>query len=224
MSLKDNSQHKILSIRISTDGFYFSTHLCNVRKEFINTDHFMQLRTELENFLKQQTDVESLEVDFETPKFALFPPDYASAEADFAQLFEVSADEKILQCVLPQNILMLFAVNEQMWSYFLSHFKNIKFRHSLTSVFEKIDAVAEPKKLYLDVYSDKLYAVISENGKVIFANSFAYDSDEMFVYQVANIFVQFSLNQQEMEVNYTDFDIAKAKKKLLQKYVKRLIF
>ena len=224
LNTTDKNCSKILSIRISTDGFYFSTSSYTVHKAFVAGDAFAQLKTELENFLRHQTGFDVLQVAFETPKFSLFPSGFDGAEKAFSKMFAIADGECLLRQFLPEfDAISLFAADADLCTYFRSRFPSVSFRHSLTDTFDRVLSVSDQsRRLFLDVYAHTVYAVVADGRRLVLANAFAFDSDEMFVYQVANLFAQFDLNQQETEVFYSDFDMAKRKLKLLQKYIRNV--
>ncbi|MDD6357604.1 MAG: DUF3822 family protein [Bacteroidales bacterium] len=219
-----NMPNKILSIRISTDGFYFSTQSYTVRKEFLHERSYARLKMEFENFLRHQTDFDVLEVAFESSKFSFFPNAYANAEPDFRKLFDVADNECVMrQYVEGTDMFMLYTADADLCEYFRTKSERVSFCHTLTPLLLQLPEDGAARRLYLDVYSRRVYALVAENSGLLFANSFLCDSDEQFLYAIADIFTQFSLNQQETAVFYTDFDRAKAKKALLQKYIKNVV-
>jgi hypothetical protein len=102
-----------------------------------------------------------------------------------------------------EEIVNVYIPYANITNYFFDKYGEFEYRHSLSVLIEsllKLPKGTNSPKLYLHVQLNTYELVIIENGKLIFANSFEYDTKEDFLYHLLFTAEQLNLDPQELEL------------------------
>ncbi len=212
---KETNHYKKLSIQVSLNGLSF----CILHKDTISYFKKVNFKKQLDpiKILKRIEDIyeqeemlnqEVTEVNliFNNALFSLVPKklfdeDQAASYLKFNT--RILKTDFIAFDNLKDEMVNVYIPYTNIINYFFDRYGEFEYRHGLSilidSLLELPKETKEPK-VYLHALFGHYELVIIENGKLIFANSFEYDTKEDFLYYILFTAEQLNLDPNKFEL------------------------
>ena len=238
----NNIHNKKLSIQVSLNGLSFCTlnkkdnKICYFKKvnfekqlDPIKVLGKIELLYEKEEQLNQPVD--EVVLLFNNAFFSLVPEnlfdeDNAASylkfntrilKTDFIAFDKVSLD-----------IINVYIPYANITNYFFDKYGEFEYRHSLSVLIESFLALhkeSSTTQAYLYAYKNSYNLVIIENEKLLFANSFEYDTKEDFLYYLLFTAEQLKLDPEKFElILLGEINKDSAEYKMTWDYIKNISF
>ncbi|TBW29368.1 DUF3822 family protein [Gramella sp. KN1008] len=239
---KENTSYKKLSIQVSLNGLSFCI-LDQTEKKIIYYKKIdfekqldpvkllaqIELTYEKEEVLN--TAVDEVILLYSNSLFCLVPEhlfdenkasDYLKFNTKILKTDFIAFDH------LKQGIVNVYIPYTNITNYFFDKYGEFEYMHSLSVLIESLLAVEtkdERTKVYLHSHLSSYELVILENGKLIFANSFEYETKEDFLYYLLFTAEQLNLDPNDFELVLLG-DISKESKeyKMAWDYIRNISF
>ena len=239
---KEKNLNKKLSIQVSLNGLSFC--ILNQQKNriiyFKRLDFERQLDPvrllseieliyEREEELKQPVDQVILL--FNNALFSLVPEDMFDEDnaSDYLKFnTKILKTDFIAFDGLKQNIINVYIPYANITNYFFDKYGEFEYRHSLSVLIDSLLSLPPDKettKVYLHSHLSSYELVVIENGKLVLANSFEYETKEDFLYYILFTAEQLKLDPLNIDLILLG-DITKDSEeyKMAWNYVKNISF
>ena len=239
---KEKKQYKKLSIQVSLNGLSF----CILEKDSNTISYFRKVNfkkqldpikvlSKIESIYEQDEsldqEIDDVNLVFSNALFSLVPeklfnPDHVAGYLKFNT--RILKTDFIAFDNLRDEIVNIYIPYANIINYFFDKYGEFEYRHGLSVL---IDSLLElPKettgpKAYLHAHLHNYELVIIENGKLIFANSFEYDTKEDFLYYLLFTAEQLKLDPGRFELILLG-DIKKESEeyKMIWDYIRNISF
>ncbi|GAA4324560.1 DUF3822 family protein [Pontixanthobacter gangjinensis] len=238
---KENS-YKKMSIQVSLNGLSFcilnqdENEICYFKKiDFDKQLDPIKLLAKIELTYEQEDElnqpVNEVTVIYNNSLFSLVPAELFDEEQAASYL-------KFNTRILKTDFIAFDQINEEMVNvyipytnisnYFFDKYGEFEYRHSLSVLIDsllKFPKETSGPKLYLHAHRNSYELVIIENAKLIFANSFEFDTKEDFLYYLLFTAEQLNLNPEKFElVLMGDISRDSEEYKMAWDYIKNITF
>ncbi|MBT8319952.1 MAG: DUF3822 family protein [Gramella sp.] len=238
----EKKQDKKLSIQVSLNGLSFcildrvNNEICYFKKiDFEKQLDPVKVLSRIESVYEQEDQlnqpIDEVVLLFNNALFSLVPDDLFDEENAASYL-------KFNTRILKTDFIAFDKINEDtvniyipftnIINYFFDKYGEFEYRHSLSLLIESL--LSLPKtlngpKMYLHAQQQNYELVIIDNGKLIFANSFEYETKEDFLYYILFTAEQLSLDTEKFELILLG-DISKdsGEYKISWDYIKNISF
>ncbi len=106
--------------------------------------------------------------------------------------------------VIAEEIVNIYIPYANITNYFFDKYGEFEYRHSLSVLIESIlkhsEKDEETLKVYLHSHQSSYELIVVKSGKLIFANSFEYETKEDFLYYILFTAEQLNLDPETMEL------------------------
>ncbi len=214
---KKKNTHKKLSIQVSLNGLSFCIldqnensvvfyRKINFGKQLDPIKILSQIELEYENQKELNQQVDEVILLFSNPLFSLVP----------SELFDESNASSYLKFntkILKTDFIAFDSIQEEMvnvyipyaniTNYFFDRYGEFEYRHSLSVLIDtllKKEQQHSGLKMYLHTYHSNYDLVVIENGKLLLANSFEYETKEDFLYYILFTAEQLDLDPEKFEL------------------------
>lgn len=222
----------ILSIRFSTDGFYFSVdgtpyYIYKPNDLLSMTANFKQVLKDapcLENSFKH------VDVTIDSPRFTLMPLDYFEddqADAIYYHNLTRQDNETVRYNILPDsNIVVLFGIDSALYNMLEDKYHGVSFNaHVSTLIRDAMVAgkARQSKHMCCHVGEHAITLVATEGSSLLSANAYANKSLSDALYYILLSWKHLSFSQTEDELTLTgNADACKALKEQACKYIRNI--
>ncbi|QYA26265.1 DUF3822 family protein [Gramella sp. MT6] len=239
---KETNQYKKLSIQVSLNGLSFcilerDTNTISYFKKFDFKKQLdpIKVLSKIEEIYEQEEalnqKVDNVNLVFNNALFSLVPEKLFDDEQAASYLkfnTRILKTDFIAFDNLKDEIVNVYIPYTNIINYFFDRYGEFEYRHALSVL---IDSLLElPKetngpKVYLHTLFGHYELVIIENGKVIFANSFEYDTKEDFLYYLLFTAEQLNLDPNIFElVLIGEINKDSEEYKMVWDYIKNISF
>lgn len=228
-----------LSVRLSTDGFSFSTYTYDKKKDFFfhqfhvnpqrsmaaNVKEFLQ-RTEALKYQYREVNVLLYTTRYTPVPFELYDDD--QSEMLFYQNLPKQNNEVILCNILSKsNVAILFSIDKLTHQLLADHFPKARFFVSISPIIEylsirsherqenKKDAIAVVHPGYLDI-------LMFKHRQLILVNSFQASTADDKSYYLLNMWSQLALDQEKDNLYIYGDPQQKELTDFLKKYIRNI--
>jgi hypothetical protein len=232
-----------LSIQFSLDGFsfcvldtisnkdiYFSTYSF---EETLNSpeDLLKTIESIFKNDSNLQIEYDAVSVIHQNNLSTLVPTKYFN-EDDLATYLNYNIKTLKTDFIAFDNVNIIDAKNVyvpyvNINNYLFQNFGEFNYKHHSTVLVEKLlkTECSIDKTMYVNVFKNSFDIVVLENKKLIFSNSFSYDTKEDFIYYILFTSEQLQLNTDEFNL-YLTGEIKKSSEiyKITYNYIKNIFF
>lgn len=241
----ENTMHYQISIQFTLNGYSFCIFDTNSNKyialkqvTFLNKYHIDVFLDDFRKMLNSEElfykDYKSVRFCFINSKANLIPAgvfdkadllNYVQFNGNFAEGHEIHYNLQL------PDIYIIFSLPSYITTLLVNKFSNISFYHqALPFIDENLNYFYGSnlgfKNIFaIDCYSNFFDVLLSENGKLIFYNSFDYNTASDFIYLVINIFEQFKLANNSTIVSLSGAIGEKTKiVSFIRKYLQNVVF
>lgn len=206
----------ILSIRLSTDGFYFTVY--NPIRDTAIHSHRWEIAPELSfmaNLRQAYKELDFLSYTYKqvqvmvvTPRFTMLPAemfDERQTEQLFYYNYQPKENEVILADDLPRNgAVILFALDKSAHQFLKGQYRDVRFYSPVSVLAEQLTARsrlgADNRKMYVCLYPAFVVVYVYERGHLMLLNSFECDNTSDRVYYLLYVWKQLAMDQQHDEL------------------------
>jgi len=241
-TIKKNTNYKKLSIQVSLNGLsfcilnqqdhkiiYFKKIQFEKQLDPIKVLSKIELTYEQEESLNQPVDEVILL--FTSSLFTLVPNELFDEDNAASYL---KFNTKILKTdfiafdKINNEIVNIYIPYANIINYFFDKYGEFEYRHSLSVLIESLLGLENNNnkpQVYLHSHLNSYELVVIENGKLIFANSFEYETKEDFLYYLLFTAEQLNIDPHEFELIFIG-EISKESKeyKMAWNYIKNISF
>ncbi len=205
----DHSENYILSIRLTPDGFSFSIHnpLTNESPIFRNT--IFDLSVPYINSLKEVFfanhfllwNFKCVYILVVTPQFTLSPSIYFSDKHRSELIsfnFSQSKKKQLSDSFENNQIINIYNIDEEVYEFCIRSLINPVYVHHITpllTTFKKQNSVEKNSHMFVNLHSGLVDIICYSRGKLILANSFAYEHSHDLLYYILYAWRQLKFNQ-----------------------------
>ena len=214
---KETNTHKKLSIQVSLNGLSF----CILNQDANRIEYFkkisfekqldpikllskIELTYEQEKELNQSVDEISLV--FSNSLFSLVPSElfdenHAASYLKFNT--RILKTDFITFDQVTEDMVNVYIPYANITNYFFDKYGEFEYKHGLSILIEsllKLPTDTTGPKVYLHTHSNFYELVVIENGKLLFANCFEFDTKEDFLYYLLFTAEQLSLDPEKFEL------------------------
>jgi len=208
--------NKKMSIQVSLDGLSF----CILDKErqeieYLKSFDFekqldpikvlsrIELIIEEESILQQP--VQEASLFFTNTLFTLVPSNLFDEEQAVSFLkfnTKILKTDFIAHDEINNELVNVYIPYANIINYFFDMFGEFEYRHSLSILIDSLLKIksSEKPKVYLHTHLYHYELVVIQNSKLIFANSFEFDTKEDFIYYLLFTLEQLELDPKEVEL------------------------
>jgi len=218
----NNSKDCHLSIQLSLDGFSFC--IINIdAKEVIALKHFsfanasvnpvehlanVSMYFELEELLQQK--YQSINVTHVNDLSTLVPKPLFDSK-NLKQYIKYSSkiyknDYIVFDPIENHDIVSVYVPFVNVNNFFLDKFGSFEYKHSSTILIENLlntYKFSEHPHLFVNVYKNYMEVVAIANNKLLFYNSFKFETKEDFIYYILFTAEQLQLNREKLELIFS---------------------
>lgn len=214
---KDQNTHKKLSIQVSLNGLSFCIlnqkensivfyRKVNFGKQLDPIKILSQIELEYENQKELNQPVDEVTLLFSNQLFSLVPQELFE-ENNLSNYLKFNT--KILKTdfiafdTIQEEIVNVYIPYANITNYFFDRYGEFEYRHSLSVLIETLLKKEKDQKglrMYLYVYQQNYDLVVIENGKLLLANSFEFDTREDFLYYILFTAEQLDLDPDSLEL------------------------
>jgi hypothetical protein len=230
-----------LSIQFSLDGFSFCTSNSEEKLLFkqFNFNNSLNSAEELLNEIKNifntdsdlQTEFSKLEVIHQNNLSTLVPNIYFDENA-LSEYLKYNIKTLKTDFITFDDILELEAKNVyipyvNINNYLFQNFGEFEYQHHISVLVKKLLLVhsSKEKEMYVNVHKTTFDIIILEQKKLIFTNTFTYNSKEDFLYYLLFVAEQNQLEPATFKLNLLgDISIKTELYKITYKYIKNIVF
>ena len=112
-------------------------------------------------------------------------------------------------------------------NYLFQNFGEFDYKHHLTILIEKLINIqkSEEKEMYVNVSNNNFDIVVFQNKKLLFSNSFSFETNEDFIYYILFTAEQLQLNTEEFKLHFIgDIETNSGLYKIVHQYVRNISF
>ncbi len=231
-----------MSIQVSLNGLSFcildkeTNKICYLSKlNFEKQLDPVKVLSKIEEAYDKETelnqDIEEVAVVFNNPLFSLVPQELFDEENAAGYLkfnTRILKTDFIAFDNLRNETVNVYIPYANIINYFFDRYGEFEYRHSMSVLIESL--LTLPKKTsgpvaYLHVHHKYYELVIIENGKLIFANSFEYDTKEDFLYYLLFTAEQLNLDPEKFDLIFLgSINKESEEYKLTWNYIKNVSF
>ena len=239
---KENNTYKKLSIQVSLNGLSFCIldrdsnkitffKKINFEKQLDPVKLLSRIETVYEDQEQLSQEVDEVNLIFNNSLFSLVP----------AELFDEDRAAGYLKFntrILKTDFIAFDTINDDMVNvyipyaniinYFFDRYGEFEYRHSLSILIDsllKLPRDASGPKAYLHAHRNFYELVIIENGKLLFANSFEYDTKEDFLYYLLFTAEQLKLDTETFQlILLGDINKESEEYKMTWEYIRNISF
>ena len=238
-----NSKDTKLSIQFNLDGFSFCITNIHTNQTLYFSEYFFDKKQETpENLLKQieeifktdsnlQKDFSSVLVIHENNLFTLVPNQYFSDKnlSDYLNfnIKTLATDYIVFDDLEEINAKNVYIPYVNINNYLFQNFGEFVYKHHLTLLIEKLikKYQSEEKKVYVNVSKTSYDIIVIENKKLLFSNSFSYNSKEDFIYYILFTFEQLKLDAETIKLYFTGSIVLNSEiYKITYTYIRNVFF
>ena len=236
-----NNYH--LSLEISFSGLSAAVLDTARNKYILLENHFFQraysptlLISKIQQLLSDKEylskNYQSIAIGFYSEKFTFVPGELIEntlLENYLSLSNRITTDETIMSAAIkPFGSHCVFAMDKGLLLFLTHRFPNAKFVHSFNSLLESINSISGPqnkKNVLIHMQQGHFEMIVTENKKLIFANSFSYQTSEDFLYHTLFVLEQLQLNTETTELMLTgEVEKNSAIYSILKKYINSIHF
>ncbi len=239
---KDKNPIKKLSIQVSLNGLSFCILNQDTREiSFFKKVTFdkqldpVKILDRIEAIYEQETELQEsmheVVLLFNNPLFSLVPNDLFTEDNAASYLkfnTRILKTDFIAFDKLERDIVIVYIPYTNIINYFFDKYGEFEYKHSLSVLIESLLAQPGNSKgptVYLHTHSNNYQIVVIENGKLLFANSFEYDTKEDFLYYLLFTAEQLNLDPQVFDlILLGDIDQDSPEYKLAWEYIRNISF
>ena len=235
-------QNKKLSIQVSLNGLSFcilnrvTNEICYFKKiDFEKQLDPTKVLSRIESFYEQEKQldqtVDEVVLLFNNALFSLVPVDLFDEENAASYL-------KFNTRILKTDFIAFDRINEDfvnvyipytnIINFFFDKYGEFEYRHSLSVLIESLLSLprtSDGPKMFLHAQQQIFELVVIENGKLIFANSFEYETKEDFLYYLLFTAEQLHLDTEKFElILLGDINKDSEEYKISWDYIKNISF
>ncbi|CAL66796.1 DUF3822 family protein [Christiangramia forsetii] len=241
-TIRENTNYKKLSIQVSLNGLsfcilnqqdnkiiYFKKIQFEKQLDPIKVLSKIEITYEQEESLKQPVDEVILL--FSSSLFTLVPEELFDEDNAASYL---KFNTKILKTdfiafdKINSEIVNIYIPYANIINYFFDKYGEFEYRHSLSVLIESLLGLENKKlkpQVYLHSHLNSYELIVIENGKLIFANSFEYDTKEDFLYYLLFTAEQLNLDPHEFElILFGEISKDSEEYKIAWNYIKNISF
>ena len=213
---KNTIYKKKMSIQVSLNGLSFCI-LDQENKEIVYLKKIdfekqldpirvlSQIELTYEKFTELNQPVDEVSLIFTNTLFSLVPSELFDEENAASYL---KFNTKILKTdfiafdEIDNSMVNVYIPYANIINYFFDKYGEFEYRHSLSVLIESLltKETEKDKVVYLHSHLDHYELVIIENGKLLFANSFQFDTKEDFLYYLL-------FTAEQLNLDPTEFDL-----------------
>ncbi|AVR46141.1 DUF3822 domain-containing protein [Christiangramia fulva] len=204
-------KHKKLSIQVSLNGLSFCIldrnensivfyHKINFGKQLDPIKILARIELEYEKQKELDQPVDEVNLIFTNPLFSLVPANIFD-ENNASNYLKFNT--KILQTdfiafdTIHDEIINVYIPYTNIINYFFDKYGEFEYRHSLSVLIDSLLKLQnQGLTMYIHTYHNNYDLVVVENGKLLLANSFEYDTKEDFLY-----YILFTAEQLDLDPN-----------------------
>lgn len=177
-----------LSIQANLNGFSFSVVNYAVNKLlFLYQSDFSCEKTHYEMFLKStsqlirsfpllSSDYESVDVIFDTHKYALIPKQLYKEADSFQHLSKLHKLEELEEIdvveISDEQAVILFAVNSTFMNFIKDIQPDFKVYPSIYPMISRISSLQDYNKIFFQFYKGIVHIIAAEGSRLVYCNSF----------------------------------------------------
>ena len=208
----DYSENYEVSIRLMPGGLSFSGYIPTERDSFFSEtfsfDNNLPAVDSLKNIFFTNPcfsyNYRSCYVICVSVKYTL-TPDPVFKENEKIRLFnfchsKTKSLKVLVHPVKTLNIFLSFGIDEDIYAFLVRSLATPQFIHPLSPVlnyWQKKSLMLYPKQMHVMIREDMIDVICMQQGDLLFANSFFYDSDSDIIYYIMYICRQTGFNQVE---------------------------
>ena len=214
---KEKDLYKKLSIQVSLNGLSFcilnkkDNKICYFKKvDFEKQLDPIKVLGKIELLYEQEEElnqpVDEVVLLFNNALFSLVPEklfDEDNAASYLKFNTRILKTDFIAFDKIDQDIVNVYIPYANITNYFFDKYGEFEYRHSLSVLIESLLSLPKGSgtpKAYLHVHKNYYELVVIENGKLVFANSFEYDTKEDFLYYLLFTAEQLKLDPENFEL------------------------
>ncbi|SDR74070.1 Protein of unknown function [Gramella sp. MAR_2010_147] len=239
---RENTHNKKLSIQVSLNGLsfcmldlqdntisYFKKVQFEKQLDPVKVLSRIELAYEQEEKLNQPVD--EVKLLYTNSLFTLVPEELF--DEDHAASF-LKFNTKILKTdfiafdKIQKDIVNVYIPYANINNYFFDKYGEFEYRHSLSVLIDSLLSIPNQNsapKVYLHSHLNTYQLVVIEHSKLIFANSFEYDTKEDFLYYLLFTAEQLNLDPHEFElIMFGDISKDSEEYKMAWNYIKNISF
>jgi len=239
---KENINNKKLSIQVSLNGLSF----CILDQKDNKISYFKKINfekqldpikilSEIELIYEQEDPlnqpVSEVVLLFTNSLFSLVPEplfDENNAASYLKFNTKILKTDFIAFDKIPKDIINIYIPYANITNYFFDKYGEFEYRHSLSVLIESLSNITTENnkpKVYLHSHLNSYELVVIENKKLIFANSFEFDTKEDFLYYLLFTAEQLNLDPLKFElVLLGDISKESDEYKMTWNYIKNISF
>ena len=214
---KEKNTNKKLSIQVSLNGLSFcildreTSEICYFKKvdfdkqlDPIKILSRIEITYEQEDWLNQPVD--EVVLLFNNPLFSLVPYDLFDEDNAASYLkfnTRILKTDFIAFDQVNDEIVNVYIPYANITNYFFDKYGEFEYMHSMSILLKSLLSLPKDTagpKAYLHVHKKFYELVIIENGKLIFANSFEFETKEDFLYYLLFTAEQLKLDPEKFEL------------------------
>jgi hypothetical protein len=117
-------------------------------------------------------------------------------------LHGINGTETIISETIPEwQLYNIYAVPKEIQEWMTRKFPSSKYWHQHSLAIKNIDAANSNGSLGVDFRKDEFVLLSAREGKLLLAQTFSYSTPDDVVYYLLKVCQQFSLSQQEVQIN-----------------------
>ncbi len=222
----------ILSIRFSTDGFYFSVD--GTPYYIYKPNDLLSMTANFKQALKNMPCLENsfghVDVTIDSPRFTLMPLDYFEddqAEAVYYHNLTRQDNETVRYNILPDsNIVVLFGIDRALHNMLEDKYGDVSFNAHVSTLIKDAMSVGKTRPfrhMCCHIGEHTITLVATEGSSLLLANAYADKSLSDSLYYILLSWKHLSFSQTEDELTLTgNADTCKALKEQVGKYIKNI--
>ena len=213
----EKNTFKKLSIQVSLNGLSFcilnkdANEIFYLKKiDFDKQLDPIKVLSKIELIYEQEDElnqpVDEVNVIFNNSLFSLVPAELFDEEhaASFLKFnTRILKTDFIAYDEINENLVNVYIPYANITNYFFDKYGEFEYRHSLSVLIEsllKLPKYTTGPKVYLHTHGNFYELVIIENGKLIFANCFDFETREDFLYYLLFTAEQLNLDTENFEL------------------------
>ena len=222
----------ILSIRFSTDGFYFSVD--GTPYYIYKPNDLLSMTANFKQALKDMPCLENsfrhVDVTIDSPRFTLMPLDYFEddqADAVYYHNLTRQDNEIVRYNILPDsNIVVLFGIDSALYNLLEDKYHDVSFNAHVSTLIK--DAMSggktkQGKQMRCHIGEHAITIVATEGNRLLLANAYADKSLSDSLYYILLSWKHLSFSQTEDGLTLTgNADACKALKEQACKYIRNV--
>ena len=222
----------ILSIRFSTDGFYFS--IDGTPYYIYKPNDLLSMTANFKQALKDMPCLENsfrhVDVTIDSPRFTLMPLDYFEddqADAIYYHNLTRRDNETVRYNILPDsNVVVLFGIDSALYNLLEDKYHDVSFNAHVSTIIKDAMVAGKTRQsrhMCCHIGEHTITLVATEGGSLLSANAYADKSLSDSLYYILLSWKHLSFSQTEDELTLTgNAEACKALKEQAGKYIKNV--